>query len=466
MALGSNSDPREPDLWLSFEDLPKSPGHPFYEALQKILAKGGFDSFCERVCAPFYSDKGASVDPARDLLSHAHDRLLRGNRQRARDRVALLGLPLSPLLPPSRGTRQGPEPLFSESHPSAPDIETHQEIFLWVLELLEKHKLLKGKNLGIDASTMEANAAMRSIVRKDSRETYPEFLEGLARESGISTPTRDELKNLDRNRKKKTSNDDWENPNDPDAKISKLKDGRTKLAYKPEHTVDLDTQAVIAAEIHPANQGDTTTGPETLAKGCENLITLGADPCEQRTCVADKGYFKSEHLGDLHGSSMRLYLAEPKSKRRRKWRDRNAERRRAKREDQRAVYANRRRLKSTRGRELSKWRAERVERSFAHTLDTGGMRRTHLRGRENVQKRYLVQVAAHNLSLVMRKIFGAGKPRERTKRAASALHRLLRVRRRQSGEMAARGARQLGDLSRALGVGSRAESAGAMALAG
>lgn len=466
MALGTNGDPREPDLWLSFDDLPKSPGHPFYEALQKILAKGGFDPFCERVCAPFYSDKGRpSVPPGtyfRMLMIGFFEGIdsERGIAWRCSDSLSLrsfLLLEAQDKVPNHSSLSRTRQRL---------DVETHQEVFLWVLELLKKHKLLKGKNLGIDASTMEANAAMRSIVRKDSKETYPEFLEGLARESGIATPTRAELKNLDRKRKKKTSNDDWENPNDPDAKISKLKDGRTKLAYKPEHTVDLDTQAVIAAEVHPANQGDTTTGPHTLAKGCENLIAVGHDACEQRACVADKGYFKSEHLGDLHGTSMRLYLAEPKSNRRRKWRGGTAEQRRAKREDQSAVYANRHRIRSGRGRALSKLRAERVERSFAHTLDTGGMRRTHLRGRENVQKRYLVQVAAHNLSLVMRKIFGAGKPREWSRAAALALHRILRVQKRPSVRMPVRGARQLAELSRALGASGGEGAAGAMLLAG
>jgi transposase len=466
MALGTNGDPGEPELWLSYEDIPKSPGHPFYEALQKILVKGGFDAFCERVCAPFYSDTGRpSIPPGtyfRMLMIGFFEGIdsERGIAWRCSDSLSLrsfLLLEAQDKVPNHSSLSRIRQRL---------DLETHEEVFLWVLELLKKHKLLKGKNLGIDASTMEANAAMRSIVRKDTRESYPEFLEGLARESGIPTPTRDELKNLDRKREKKTSNDDWENPNDPDAKISKLKDGRTKLAYKPEHTVDLDTQAVIAAEIHPANHGDTTTGPATLAKGCENLASVGEDPCKQRNCVADKGYFKSEYLGDLHGTSMRLYIAEPKSTRRRRWRARRDDKKRAKREDQRAVYANRRRIRSARGRSLSKLRAERVERSFAHALDTGGMRRTHLRGRENVQKRYLVQVAAHNLSLVMRKIFGAGKPREWSKAAAMALCIILRVPGRPSAPNWSGGARQLGELSRAVGAGIGRGTTGAMPLAG
>jgi transposase len=425
MALGSNLDPREQELWLTAEELPKSPGHPFYQALQRFLLKAKFDEFCEELCLPFYSDKGRpSIPPGtyfRMLMIGYLEGIEseRGIAWRCADSNSLRAFLL--LGPQDRA----PDHSSLGKIRQRLDLETHERVFLWVLELLKKHKLLKGKNLGVDASTMEANAAMRSIIRKDTGESYQEYLAGLAKESGIETPTREDLKRMDRKRKKKTSNDDWENPNDPDARISKLKDGRTKLAFKPEHTVDLDTQAVIAAEVHHANLGDTTTGPETLAVGCENLITLGFEPDELKTCVADKGYFKSEHLGDLQGTSIRTYIAEPKQKHRRKWRGRTKAQTEAKKEDQKAVYANRRRLRSGRGRKLSKLRTERVERSFAHMLDSGGMRKTHLRGKENVQKRYLLQAATHNLALLMRKVFGVGKPRAWTKAAARAAHEAI-----------------------------------------
>ncbi|RMH25869.1 MAG: transposase, partial [Planctomycetota bacterium] len=226
MALGTNAEPREPDLWLSFEDLPKSPGHPFYEALQRILQQCGFDAFCETLCAPFYADKGRpSIPPGtyfRMLMIGFFEGIdsERGIAWRCSDSLSLrsfLLLEAKDRVPNHSSLSRIRQRL---------DLETHDEVFRWVLELLKKHGLLKGKNLGVDASTMEANAAMRSIVRKDTRETYPEFLEGLARESGIETPTRSNLKNLDRKRDKKTSNEDWENPNDPDARIAKLKDGR------------------------------------------------------------------------------------------------------------------------------------------------------------------------------------------------------------------------------------------------
>ena len=384
MALGSNCDPREQELWLTADDLPKSPGHPFYDAVQRVLREAG-ERGSEWRCTDSLSLRSFLMLDLKDRVPD-HSSLCR-IRQRL-------------------------------------DLETHNRIFLWVLERLNEHGLLKGKNLGVDASTMEANAAMRSIVRKGTGESYQEYLTGLAKESGIETPTRADLKKLDRKRKKKGSNKDWESPSDPDARISKLKDGRTKLSYKPEHTVDLDTQAVIAAEIHPANHGDTTTGPETLATGCENLITLGFDSDEKKTCVADMGYHKSDQLGDLHRTSIWTYIAEPKRKRR-KWRGRSAEETAAKKEDQAAVYANRRRIRSGRGKNLGRLRTERVERSFAHVLDSGGMRRTQLRGKENVQKRYLIQVAAYNIGLLMRKLIGAGKPREWAGKAALAAHRSL-----------------------------------------
>ena len=263
---------------------------------------------------------------------------------------------------------------------------------------------------------MEANAALRAIVRRDSGEGYREMLERLAEESGIATPTAEDLIRLDRKRKgKRLSNAEWASPTDPEARIAKLKDGRTHLAYKPEHAVDLDTGAIVAAEVHPADQGDTATLPGTLAAAEANLAAVGAAPTPEDPAelVADKGYHSRDGLKDLEDGAWKSRIAEKKAAGVSRWRGDE--------EARRAVYNNRARLRSGVAKEAFKLRAELVERSFALTLDRGGMRRAWLRGGENLKKRYLVHVAGYNLGLIMRLLVGAGTPREFLARASAHL---------------------------------------------
>jgi transposase len=253
---------------------------------------------------------------------------------------------------------------------------------------------------------MEANAALRTIVRRDSGEGYRAMLERLAAESGIATPTADDLVRLDRKRKgKRLSNTEWTSPSDPEAKIAKLKDGRTHLAYKPEHAVDLDTAAIVAAEIHPADRGDTATLPETLQAAEAHLAAADAAPQPQDPAelVADKGYHSRDGLKELEDGAWKSRIAEKKVAGVNRWHGDEAA--------QRAVYNNRSRLRSGVAREAFKLRAELVERSFALTLDRGGMRRAWLRGRENIHKRYLIHVTGYNLGLIMRLLVGVGTPR-------------------------------------------------------
>jgi transposase len=285
--------------------------------------------------------------------------------------------------------------------------EAHAEVFGWVLARLAERGLVQGERIGVDASTMEANAALRTIVRRDSGEGYREMLDRMAKESGIATPSAEDLVRIDRARKgKKLSNADWVSKTDSEAKIAKMKDGTTHLAYKPEHAVDLDTGAVIAAELHPADRGDTTTLAATLASAEANLAALDVAPTADAPAdlVTDKGYFARAVVKSLDGSPWKTRIAEPKAKGFACWNGDDAARR--------AVYNNRNRLLSGVAREAFKLRAEVVERGFAHVLDRGGMRRTWLRHRENVHKRYLLHVAGHNLGLLMRLLIGAGTPKE------------------------------------------------------
>ena len=279
-------------------------------------------------------------------------------------------------------------------------------MFTWILQVLATADLVKGKTIGIDATTLEANAALRSIVRRDSGETYQEFLTRLAQASGIETPTRADLARLDRKRPKKGRNTDWRHPHDPDARITKMKDGRTHLAHKAEHAVDLETGAIVGVTVQGADQGDTTTIAETVTAAAEELEAVAA-ATDGHTAVidevvADKGYHSNQVLVDLAALDLRTYIAEP-DRGRRNWKKKAAARD--------AVYANRRRIRGARGRALLRRRSERLERPNAHLYETGGMRRTHLRGHANILKRLLVHIGGFNLGLLMRTLIGVGTPR-------------------------------------------------------
>jgi transposase len=305
------------------------------------------------------------------------------------------------------------------------DVETHREVFAWVLGVLAEKGLLKGQTLGVDATTLEANAAMRTIVRRDTGEGYQEFLQRLARESGIKTPTREQLARLDRKRAHKGSNKDWEHPHDPDARITKMKDGRTHLAHKVEHAVDFSSGAVVGVTLQPADAGDTATGRETVCEAGEQIATVageekgaGVNPEGPKEVVLDKGYHSNEVLTELADWQVRSYCSEP-DRGRRHWEGKKAE--------QAAVYANRRRIRGERGKRLLRQRGEKLERSFAHLYETGGMRRVYLRRHPNILKRLLVHVAAFNLGLVMRKLLGRGTPRGLQGYEAALFLTLLRL---------------------------------------
>jgi transposase len=416
MAMGRQG-PRQGEMLVTWEELPKSPGHVFYDRLQTVLADAGFDAFAEAACKPYYAPViGApSLPPGRYFRMHLVGYFEgiaseRGLEWRCADSLSLrdfLGLGLRDRVPDHSW--------LSRSRARLP-LEVHERVFAWVLERLAERGLIKGERIGVDASTMEANAAMRSIRRRDTGESYREMLSRMAEESGVATPTAAELKQFDRERKgKRLSNAQWTSPTDPEARITRMQDGRTRLAYKPEHAVDLDTEAIVAAEIHPADRGDTTTLDATLEAAARGLDAVGRGPTidSPAELVADKGYHSRAVLKGLDGGPWQTRIAEPKPKEVQRWRgDLDA---------RRAVYGNRARLRSGIGKEGFALRAEKAERSFALTLDRGGLRRTHLRGRENVQKRYFVHVAGYNLGLLMRQLIGAGTPKGTAARGAGLL---------------------------------------------
>jgi len=433
MAMGKLKRAEQSELWIAGTSLPRSPGHPFYEKLNAVLDERGFDAFVESECAAYYADKVGrpSMPPSvyfKMLFIGFFEGLdsERGIAWRVADSMALrdfLGYALTDGTP-EHSTLSRTRRLMS--------LETHQAVFTWVLGVLADAKLLRGDTLGIDATTLEANAALRSIVRRDTGETYQEFLTRLAQASGIETPTREDLAKLDKNRRGKGSNKDWRNPHDPDARITKMKNGSTHLAHKSEHAVDMTSGAVVAVTLQGADQGDTTTIHETLGQAKDNIRDVAKERTRRnrlnplREIVADKGYHSNDTLRNLHEDhGLMTCISEP-DRGRRKWKDKPAE--------QKAVYRNRQRIRSEKGIAHRKRRGEIVERTFAHCYETGAMRRTHLQHHENILKRLLIHVGAFNLSLLLRKTNGAGTPRglrealkARRETLGTATHRAIRA---------------------------------------
>ena len=408
MAMGRRQRHRQQTMWLATEQLPRTAGHVFYDRVNKILVEHGFDDFAEKACQQFYAETMGRPGLAPGIYFRMQ--LIgyfegidseRGMAWRCADSLSLrefIGAGLTGAVPDHSSVSRTRRLI---------DLETHGSVFSWMLGVLAENGLVDGKTVGVDASTLEANAAMRSIVRRDTGASYNEFLEDLAKASGIETPTREDLARVDRKRPKKGSNEDWVHPDDPDAAITKMKDGRTHMAHKVEHAVDMKTGAVLAVTVQAANHGDTTTLTETLIElgaQMETLDSITDNIREDRVTelVTDKGYQSNGTVTILRAAGVRTYMSEP-DRGRRKWKD--------KAEEQKAVYANRRRIRGNRGKELLRQRGLMLERPFAHCLETGGLRRVHLRGRSNILKRVLVHYAAFNLSLVLRQQFGKGTPR-------------------------------------------------------
>jgi len=414
MAMGKWATERQQDLFITHDRLPKSPGHVFYVKLNKLLAEAGFDVWVEALCEPYYADGQGrpSLPPGtyfRMLLVGYFEGIAsqRGIAWRCSDSLSLrefLGIPLG-----------GDKKYDSPDHSALSHIrdrlplEVHQQVFVKILAIAHQKKLLKGKTVAVDSTTLEANAAMKSIVRRDSGEDYDAFLARLMHEQGVvaehETPDAEQRRRFDKSRtNKRVSNDEWASETDPDARIAKMKDGTTHLAYKAEHVVDLDTEIILAAEVYPADQSDTSTLEDSVQQAQANQTDAGSDE-RIEDAVADKGYHSTETVTTMaEETPYRTYIPEQQRPHRRKWKGKPPK-------QKRAVNANRRRTRGERGKALQRKRSEMAERTFAHVCETGGARRTWLRGIDKVRKRYLIAAAAHNLSVMMRALFNMGTPR-------------------------------------------------------
>lgn len=408
MGMGRRRRESQGEFWVAATDVPRGPRHVFYEKLNELLAETGFDEFVEALCRPYYAEGGRpSIPPGtyfRMLFVGYFEGIdsQRGIAWRCSDSLSLKGF------------------LGCGSCESTPDhsslsyirqrlpLEVHEQVFTHVLEIAESRKLLSNKTVATDSTLLEANAAMKSIVRKESGEDWKDYLTRLMREAGVigetEEPTDEERRRFDKARKdKKVSNAEWVSSTDCDARIMKMKDGTTHLAYKTEHTVDVESEFILDATVYYGDEGDADTLLQSLTSAQQNVDEAGSETTIEEA-VADKGYHKNETLADCAECGIRTYIPEPESRYQRRWTDKPPE-------YKRAVTNNRRRMSRAKGKSLQRKRSELAERSFAHVCETGGARRTWLRSLEKVRKRYAIVVAARNLGLLMRKLCGVGKPR-------------------------------------------------------
>jgi transposase len=407
MAMGTRKNrQRQEALWYRSE-LVETPGHPFYEKLNRALESAKFDTFCEEQCKGFYAENGRP-----SLVPGVYFRLMllgffegidseRGIAWRVADSLSLrqfIGYEID---------EETPDHVTISRTRRLMDEKTHQRIFNWVLDQLAQAGLIQGKTIGVDSTTLEANAAMRSIVRRDTRESYTDYLKRLAAAEGEEANDAAALRRLDRKRPKKMSNQDWVSPSDEEAEITRLKDGRTALAYKVENAVDMETGAIVAVTTHEGAAADTETVEETVIEAGVAVAEVAGEAPEVNAegvqeLVADRGYHSNEVVRSMREMQVRTYIAEPE-RGPRNWEGKAAEKA--------AVYANRRRVQGSRGKRLQSQRGERIERNFAHQFDSGGMDRLWVRGKTNVRKKVLIQAAACNLALLMRSLYGSGKPK-------------------------------------------------------
>ena len=402
---------RQEPLFVTTDQLTPSAGHPFYQRLNALLDEAGFDHWAEKRCLEFYASDEPRGRPS--LPPGVYFRMLligyfegldsqRGIAWRCSDSLSLrqfLGIPLGESTPDHS--------TLTNTRKRLPT-EVFDQVFEFVLGIATAKKLITGTTVGVDSTTLEANAAMRSIVRRDTGEDWDTYVTRLMREEGVigteESPSKEEIIRYDRKRKGKTaSNADWESSTDADARIARMKDGTTHLAYKAEHVVDLDSDLILAAEIYPADQADTATLADSLMAAQIHLDEAGAEVVIAEA-AADKGYHAVAALEMCDFLEVRTYIPEPERAHPIKLADQPPA-------ERRALGNNRRRMERPKGKALQRRRSEVVERTFAHLCETGGCRRTHLRGRANVTTRYRIAAAAHNLGRILRRLTGVGKPR-------------------------------------------------------
>lgn len=405
----------QPEFWIAADQVVNGAQTGFYAKLEETLESFEFAAKVRALCAPAYDKSGVGrpgIDPVvylkmimvgffEDLPSE------RAIAARCADSMSIRAFLKYEL------NERTPEHSSFTVIRQRLGLEIYQQIFTLTLQALREHGLLRGKNLGIDSSVIEANASLRALVHRNTEEQYWDYVKRLAAEQGIDPDDTSAVRRFDRHRPGKGSNQEWQNPHDPDAKIGRTKDGATDMIYKPEAVVDLDTGAIVQAEVHPGDQADHREVATRVLEAQQTINQACQQPLDRLTAISvtsDKGYYAVDQLQALQQEGIRTVISDPIDKRRVD---------KLQRQQQRAVRAARRSVKSKSGKELLRRRGMHIERSFAHILDCGGMRRTTLRGWENLNKRFKLAAAFYNLSQLMRKLFGFGTP----KQLAAALER-------------------------------------------
>jgi transposase len=396
------------EFWVATHQLPTSAKSTFYARLDETLESFGFADKVRALCAPAYKSTNAGrpgIDPVvylkmimvgffEDLPSE------RAIAARCADSMSIRSFLNYGL------EEKTPDHSTFTVIRQRLGLEIYQQIFTLTLQALREHGLLRGKNLGIDSSVIEANASLRALVHRNTEEQYWDYVKRLAAENGIDPQNTAAVRKFDRHREGKGSNKDWENPHDPDAKIGRTKDGATDMIYKPEAVVDLDTGAIVQADVHPGDQADHKEMATRVLEAQQTINQAsGAKPdtLTVTSVTSDKGYYAVTELQALQQEDIRTVISDPIDHRRVD---------KLEPQEQRAVRAARRSVKSKSGKDLLRRRGMHIERSFAHILDAGGMRRTTLRGWENLNKRFKLAAAFYNLSQLMRTIFGFGTPKQ------------------------------------------------------
>jgi len=400
--------PPEPELFIPSARLVQPACSSFYVKLEQTLQSFSFAAAVRQLCQACYDNNGRGrpgVDPAvyfKMLMVGFFENIPseRGIAERCQDSIsirAFLGYDL---------TGNTPDHSTLSVIRSRLGVKVYDQVFVLILRALQAHGLVKGRNVGIDASVIEANASLKGLVNRQTEEAYWEYVRRLAAENGIDPKDADAVRRFDRKRPKKMSNQDWENPNDPDAKIGPTKAGATDMIYKAENTVDLDTGTILNAEVRPGDEPDQKDLASHVLEAQENINEakdLPAGTLTIESATADKGYHAVEEMGFLQQEGIRTVISDPVI-------NRNMDK--LTDEEAKVVRSARRSAKSKSGKELLKSRGMHLERPFAHILDAGGARRTTLRGRDNLNKRFKFSAAIYNLSQLMRKLLGVGTPKQ------------------------------------------------------
>jgi transposase len=398
------------EFWIVAQELPSATPGAFYERVNRTLEKMGFAEHVWGICASAYADERRGGRPGIDPVIYFKMLMVgffedlpseRAIASRCADSLsvrAFLGFSLTEATPHHSSLSIIRQRLSKEHF---------QAVHKLILEALHKHGLLRGRKLGIDSSVIEANASLRALEHRNTEENYWEYVKRLAVEAGVDPADTKAVRRFDKKRPgRKTSNEDWVNPHDPDAKVGRTKDGATDMTYKPEHVSDLESGAIIEAEVREGDEADTEeltdrmmVAINTLQEVCPNV------PVEKlgEELAADEGYFALEEIGMLQEAGVRTVISDPHAAKRRK--DLSAEQRAILRRASRAT-------RSKSGKALLRKRGEFLERGFCHVLDHGGMRRATLRGKANLSKRYVAAALTFNLSLLLRTVMGIGTPKQ------------------------------------------------------